>query len=82
MSDWRPIETIPLDATVLVGSGPQVVDGAFVEGRVVPCSAYRWPAHTKENITYSDLSDWDGCGGYNDVWPTPTHWQPLPEPPQ
>lgn len=80
--EWQPIETIPMDTVVLVGSKAQVVDGAFQEGSVFPCLAYCWPARTEHNITYSDLSAWDGCGGYEDVWPKPTHWMPLPEAPK
>lgn len=79
---WQPIETIPMDTVVLVGSPAQVIGGVMREGSVCPCSAYRWPAKTEQNITYKDLSDCDRDGDYGDVWPNPTHWMPLPEAPK
>lgn len=76
MSDWRPIETAPRDGTrVLVSFG----------ARGVHAVAWEEPAHSGFEIWCVD----DGkhgpyaLRGYLDAGPTaPTHWMPLPPPPQ
>lgn len=79
MTDWKPIESAPKDGTfVLLGGGKYYCEerDGYVEG---PCVA----SLHKDKGGYDD---WliAGCeGGY--VWvayDTPTHWMPLPHPPQ
>lgn len=67
MSEWQPIETAPTDGTVFLG-----LHGYKVR------EAYR--------VQRDDCEMW--CfGGYSgDVeiapWTKPTHWMPLPLPPE
>ena len=66
MADWQPIDT----------ASPR---GAM-------CSVILWNGKTVETGWYCDEDGmWfpDVSGNFND-WldPQPTHWQPLPDPPQ
>lgn len=66
--DWRPIETAPKDGTevLLYGRPPHKDD--------LTCYVGRW-------------GTWDSAGGPSDCWISggphyrPTHWMPLPAPP-
>lgn len=67
VDDWKPIETAPEETAVLV----YVTEGVMAVGR---------------RSVYSDRSTWwlDNSFGYNEDGEIygPTHWMPLPEPPQ
>lgn len=72
---WRPIESAPKDRNaVLVSDGDYVLrafwngDPHIWEAENVPC----WTVHEPDDYFYS----WH----LNDK--PPTHWMPLPEPPQ
>lgn len=67
-SAWMPIETAPKDSNVLLTDGVNVSEGGWV----------------------SDVdqgAEWEGQLGMADWWSVslawkPTHWQPLPAPPE
>lgn len=67
MSDWRPIETAPKDGTRLLGYYPQNED--YIRVGVI-----QWMKPRGYDYHWT----WDGSWMPDD----PTHWQPLPEPPQ
>lgn len=79
MLDWQPIETAPRDGTwVLLTGGlidygwyedtqPQCVAGHFAS--LMPAPEGRW------QFAWYD-------GGYLGEYEQPTHWMPLPAPPQ
>lgn len=75
MSEWRLIEIAPKDGTDVLLYVPEV--------RRIMAASY------KASITtgYFDNGSWHLCetGGYaedDEIYPTPTHWMPLPEPPK
>lgn len=76
MSEWLPIETAPKDGRELLVFGKRGIDIArwqtdpsIWERENVPC----WAVFEPEDMFYSVyLLDDDA----------PTHWQPLPEPPE
>lgn len=67
MAEWQPIETAPKDGNVIILADHR--------GRVV---ASCWTGDEEYPWEFLDGSDttngWDAH--------RPTHWQPLPEPPQ
>lgn len=71
MSEWQPIETAPKDWIIGYTSWGQHV-GKFHQW-VGPCewvdAGSRGAGHQFVNHDF-------------DVFPPPTHWQPLPEPPK
>ena len=77
-SGWQPIETAPKDGTLV---------DLFVDGhRETDCCWHRldweiaylhWPADSMGWATWSERD-----GEYGRIEPAPTHWQPLPAPPQ
>ena len=82
MSDWRPIETAPKDgASVLIA--PHMIVASWDFGAkqwivgVIPLNDDRTIANdwTVQPVMFFEqyLSNWGV---------EPTHWQPLPEPPQ
>ena len=73
---WQPIETAPKDETTVLLAGG-IIPGQYVGGE-------GWP---DEIVAASfDGFDWEivsydyGAGSVR--YENPTHWQPLPEPPQ
>ena len=72
--DWQPIETYSAREAF---EEVLVTDGADV-GTAQLSSGGRWV------MSACGESVWEGdgeYGGLKDVWFTPTHWMPLPEPP-
>lgn len=66
MSEWRDIETAPVGKPVWVATE---YDG-YSAGFMLPC--YRQTLHAPWKALYTlEVIDW-----------VPTHWQPLPTPPQ
>ena len=65
--NWQPIETAPKDGTAILLA--QKVAEGFGPG----VAAGSWQTHAKV---------WWGVCGSGLVLHLPTHWQPLPEPPQ
>jgi len=90
---WQDISTAPRDGTdIILGSLPQTFRGEPVEPRVTighwmtdeECKIYagdcggecRCPEYHYDDPTWTS---WDG--GFTEENP-PTHWQPLPSPPE
>ncbi len=75
---WQPIESAPKDGTwVLVSGGV-----ANHEGDNPPCVVAQYT-----NYLNGGTTDWHWQfawydGGYYGEYDDPTHWQPLPEPPE
>lgn len=78
---WEPIESAPKDGTaIMLTNGKDVAEGHwyFEEGGT---TEYRdldgRYIDQKDNDGYNDWLDWDGG-----MQPAPTHWMPLPKPPE
>lgn len=80
MSEWQPIESAPRDGTVIL----------LCAGKAQPCAGMWfdkpgfeygrcWLCFDPEGVFAGDdeLDAYMASGWYN-----PTHWMPLPEPPQ
>jgi hypothetical protein len=67
MSGWQPIKTAPCDGTSVLLYWPHWRRSEAVVGHFITSS----PA---KNKWHADCAIADG--------PLPTHWQPLPEPPE
>ena len=66
---WQPIETAPRDGSDVLA--------LFSGGNV---SFVRWVFNHRTKTTFwNDASEWD-CYEYENT--PPTHWMPLPEPPE
>ena len=69
MSDWQPIETAPIGKEILATGDPD------------------WPRRVAIGFFYKDKDGkrlhfkWN-VDDSNDMFGTPIHWMPLPEPPQ
>jgi hypothetical protein len=75
MSNWQPIETAPRDIVwkgVSGSKGPTLLLFPGPYGGVVIGAWSVLPGHSRSPGFY--------CGGWG--WATPTHWMPLPGPPQ
>lgn len=80
-SDWRPIESAPKDGTaILLTNGKDVAEGHwfFEEGGTTEYRDLdgRYIGQT-DSDGYDGWMDWDGG-----MQPDPTHWMPLPAPPE
>lgn len=78
MSNWQPIETAPKDGTRMV---------LFCERVVSRIHTGHWFSHEKQTdgVTSWRYSGWwlDGFQHpFNQPPFEPTHWMPLPDPPQ
>lgn len=78
---WQPIETAPKDGTaILLTNGKDVAEGHwfFEEGGTTEHRDLdgRYIGQT-ESDGYDGWMDWDGG-----MQPDPTHWMPLPAPPE
>jgi len=68
MSEWQPIETAPRDGTKLLGyEGDGRINTMWFESQYVWVSPGAWISDYNRSDTYEHQ---------------PTHWMPLPEPPQ
>ena len=68
MTDWQPIESAPRDGTPVL---LYLNDGQFMSMTTARFSYGQW-----------SLIETGGYASDSDVWPDPTHWMPLPEPPK
>ncbi len=88
MSKWMDIETAPKDGTcVLLYEPPyKTANGQEIQGLGVIMAAWfgvreHFPGCVEEYAWYVPFSEQDECGGAYSV-DSPTHWMPMPEPPQ
>lgn len=70
MSKWQPIETAPKDGTSVLLWFPSR-QGYVGRQDCVPCHWSEWGGGVWENATSGHMQS-----------DTPTHWMPLPAPPQ
>ncbi len=68
MSEWRPIETAPRDGRHFLTYEPRVY-GVRIGRAFVRADHDDWLSHV------------DSCGNSSKGGLRPTHWMPLPEPP-
>jgi len=68
MTDWQPIETAPKDGTVV---------DLWADGRLANCL---WERHLDDHWRQQYSEATGSSFGVSDL--LPTHWMPLPEPPQ
>ena len=72
MTEWQPIETAPRDGTPVLGY--RDIDGIMGMVKWIQSATYGEWAGSWDLVlpsTHSEIDMW---------WPT--HWMPLPEPPQ
>lgn len=77
MSEWQPIETAPKDGkAVLICSPGNRVAVAFYGDEAFIGNGW--------HVTVPCMGGWGSGSDTHIHWPEdqPTHWQPLPEPPQ
>lgn len=79
MTDWQPIETAPKD-----GSAISVIGGEYISE-----AANKKPLNFPLTVQYApDGGGYSGClwshaiDHYYGIGCCPTHWMPLPKPPQ
>lgn len=68
MSEWRPIETAPRDGTAILAAKPNRIGVVLYPIRARDQDG-RWQAYF-------------GDGDWRSYDPQPTHWMPLPAPPE
>lgn len=79
---WRPIETAPKDGTQILVACPKAV-GVVAWEWVIQSKGlgwWRWQAGPVE-AAYGDY-DPSPIAGKDDLSGEPTHWRPLPPPPE
>jgi len=74
MSEWQPIETLARDFTV-------VVDLWAGGERYTDC-VLRYPTYGPREYVWCHEGRYDCDGPVDEPVPNPTHWMPIPEPPQ
>jgi len=77
-AEWRPIETAPKDDSVLIAGGTFYEDASM--------HTTEWP-FTGVTIARFDDRAGEWSAGYGkdydqEYWHRPTHWRPLPSPPE
>lgn len=83
MEDWQPIETAPKDGTPVL-----LFAGASIQHDSAPKPFFhvsRWVNETRER--WEPKSEWELVRVIEDAshwesWELPSHWMPLPAPPQ
>ena len=77
MSAWQPIETAPKDGTILVFGQPSdlEMDGAILV-------SYKGPAIYSAAWDEIDEAFCLSGGSWLGPFVEPTHWMPLPKPPE
>ena len=71
MSEWQPIETAPKDGTGVLGYFPEL-KGYVAPQEFIPMHWSGWGGGIWCNST----------SGHNLLSAKPTHWMPLPTPPE
>ena len=94
MSQWRDIASAPRDGTPVLIFQPDAMFGGTPRNHHMPKGALREDEYTYRTndprlVWYDDRRfaigywrPWGGWGNRNSATVTPTHWQPLPEPPE
>lgn len=78
MADWQPIETAPKDGTLILGFGQWAGEISGIDSTPGRCLIYWCSPHTD----YPGF-EWKVTGGDAYAsWMKPTHWMPIPEPPE
>ena len=78
MSNWRTIDSAPKDGTEFQ-AWTVLKDGADLEGGIwEPCARFNPESEAFEIWTRVDYDQ----DGWQTDWFYPTHWQPLPAPPE
>jgi len=75
VTQWQPIESAPKDGKWIIAfDGEKVMPMVWVNGdEYQPYSGWCYGVETWGGVLYD---------GYNEVSRQPTHWQPLPTPPE
>lgn len=79
MSEWMPIDTAPEKVRVLVTGGDTPNRTGIATNDPDRYTPYHESHHKLPRIQswYSETTR-----GSGKIWPAPTHWMPLPEPPK
>jgi hypothetical protein len=83
MMEWQPIETAPKDGTVILLAGGTWGDDLLDLDGAPQVGAARWvmPFRKDRYPSYWGVAVLEG--GYSAaVYENPTHWMPLPAPPE
>ena len=80
MSEWRPIATAPKDGTAILGYGVHDHSPADAQRGVKPGD--HWWSIMVWDIWRTPCASWVFAKDGHTVWSTPTHWMPLPTPPE
>lgn len=83
MMEWKPIETAPKDGTELLLW--RADSGVILARWIAPCDFLTDEEIEKNHADDSEEPDWfhaDYVQGGRITDGAPTHWMPLPEPPQ
>lgn len=75
-SEWQPIETAPRDGTAILVYGQGLL--RELDGN---CAVVRWDGLEHSSIKWWQIHE-GKHGPYDLRGPSPTHWQPLPDPPK
>lgn len=79
LSDWQPIETVPMDQWVLVYGDPYSTDGPRFGISMAQVETSEWwerVSPTQQELRSRSEVIWEG----GEVFAT--HWMPLPTPPK
>ncbi len=81
MSAWQPIETAPKDGTrILMADGKLFTAGRWAKSIWTPGG--RWSTDYPIAFLEDDEETVNHDGGFDNEVDHPTHWMPLPEPPE
>ncbi|MBB1617145.1 hypothetical protein A9978_32320 [Pseudomonas sp. UMC65] len=80
---WHPIETAPKDETeIILRKGDRVTAGAWIEWSKHHAEHHSTTGEYLGQVEYDSGANWGSWDGGFCEDDEPTHWQPLPNPPQ
>lgn len=84
MSEWQPIETAPKDGTAidLWVADRRLPNGYVIPAKRIPNCSYREPQWNGDRPGWTWHESSDECDSELNADYTPTHWMPLPAPPE